>query len=26
VRHGPHHAKTEVLSLTLFDGPLTVTE
>jgi quercetin dioxygenase-like cupin family protein len=24
-RHGPHHARTEVLSLTLFDGPLTVT-
>jgi quercetin dioxygenase-like cupin family protein len=24
VQHGPHHAKTEVLSLTLFDGPLTV--
>lgn len=23
-RHGPHLAKTEVLSLTLFDGPLTV--
>jgi quercetin dioxygenase-like cupin family protein len=25
VRHGPHVAKTEVISLTLFDGPLTVT-
>src|SRR6266511_2965486 len=24
VKHGPHHARTEVLSLTLFDGPLTV--
>jgi quercetin dioxygenase-like cupin family protein len=24
VRHGPHHARTEVLSLTVFDGPLTV--
>jgi quercetin dioxygenase-like cupin family protein len=24
VKHGPHHAKTEVISLTLFDGPLTV--
>ncbi|HXG47640.1 MAG TPA: cupin domain-containing protein [Methylomirabilota bacterium] len=24
VRHGPHVARTEVLSLTLFDGPLTV--
>lgn len=23
IRHGPHHAKTEVLSLTIFDGPLT---
>jgi quercetin dioxygenase-like cupin family protein len=23
-RHGPHVAKTEVISLTLFDGPLTV--
>jgi quercetin dioxygenase-like cupin family protein len=23
--HGPHTAKTEVVSLTLFDGPLTVT-
>lgn len=23
-RHGPHVAKTEVVSLTLFDGPLTV--
>ena len=23
-RHGPHHAKTEVVSLTVFDGPLTV--
>ncbi len=22
--HGPHHARTEVLSLTIFDGPLTV--
>jgi len=25
VRHGPHHARTEVISLTIFDGPLTVT-
>ena len=24
VRHGPHVAKTEVVSLTVFDGPLTV--
>jgi quercetin dioxygenase-like cupin family protein len=23
-RHGPHLARTEVLSLTMFDGPLTV--
>lgn len=23
-RHGPHFAKTEVISLTVFDGPLTV--
>jgi quercetin dioxygenase-like cupin family protein len=23
-RHGPHFAKTEVISLTTFDGPLTV--
>jgi quercetin dioxygenase-like cupin family protein len=23
-QHGPHHARTEVLSLTHFDGPLTV--
>ena len=23
-RHGPHVAKTEVISLTMFDGPLTV--
>lgn len=23
-RHGPHLAKTEVISLTVFDGPLTV--
>lgn len=23
-RHGPHVARTEVISLTLFDGPLTV--
>ena len=22
--HGPHHARTEVVSLTVFDGPLTV--
>lgn len=22
--HGPHHARTEVVSLTIFDGPLTV--
>jgi len=26
IRHGPHHAKTEVVSLTVFDGPLTVTQ
>ena len=25
VRHGPHIAKSEVISLTIFDGPLTVT-
>jgi quercetin dioxygenase-like cupin family protein len=25
VRRGPHLAKTEVISLTIFDGPLTVT-
>lgn len=24
IQHGPHVAKTEVISLTLFDGPLTV--
>jgi quercetin dioxygenase-like cupin family protein len=24
VRHGPHHARTEVVSLTVFNGPLTV--
>jgi quercetin dioxygenase-like cupin family protein len=24
VRHGPHHARTEVVSVTIFDGPLTV--
>ena len=24
VQHGPHVAKTEVISLTIFDGPLTV--
>jgi hypothetical protein len=24
VLHGPHHARTEVLSLTRFNGPLTV--
>lgn len=24
VEHGPHKAKTEVISLTIFDGPLTV--
>jgi quercetin dioxygenase-like cupin family protein len=24
VRHGPHFARTEVISLTVFDGPLTV--
>lgn len=23
-RHGPHFAKTEVISLTMFDGPLTI--
>jgi quercetin dioxygenase-like cupin family protein len=22
-QHGPHHARTEVISLTIFDGPLT---
>ena len=22
--HGPHYAKTEVISLTIFDGPLTI--
>ena len=22
--HGPHHARTEVISLTTFDGPLTI--
>lgn len=22
--HGPHHARSEVISLTVFDGPLTV--
>lgn len=26
VKHGPHHALTEVVSLTVFDGPLTVTQ
>ena len=26
VAHGPHHAKSEVISLTVFDGPLTVTQ
>lgn len=25
-RHGPHHARTEVISLTIFDGPLTVAD
>ena len=25
-RHGPHVAKTEVISLTMFDGPLTVVQ
>lgn len=25
-RHGPHHARTEVISLTFFDGPLTVAD
>jgi quercetin dioxygenase-like cupin family protein len=25
VRHGPHVARSEVVSLTMFDGPLTVT-
>jgi len=25
-RHGPHHARTEVISLTVFDGPLTVAD
>src|SRR5689334_16480470 len=24
-KHGPHFAKTEVISLTTFDGPLTIT-
>lgn len=24
VKHGPHMARTEVVSLTIFDGPLTV--
>jgi quercetin dioxygenase-like cupin family protein len=24
IQHGPHVAKTEVISLTIFDGPLTV--
>ena len=24
IRHGPHVARTEVVSLTIFDGPLTV--
>jgi quercetin dioxygenase-like cupin family protein len=24
IKHGPHIAKTEVISLTIFDGPLTV--
>lgn len=24
IKHGPHVAKTEVTSLTIFDGPLTV--
>ena len=24
IRHGPHVARTEVISLTIFDGPLTV--
>jgi len=24
IKHGPHVAKTEVISLTIFDGPLTV--
>ena len=23
-KHGPHHAKSDVISLTMFDGPLTV--
>ena len=26
VKHGPHQARSEVLSLTAFDGPLTVTQ
>ncbi len=26
VKHNPHFAKTEVVSLTIFDGPLTVTQ
>ena len=26
VKHGPHLARTEVVSLTVFDGPLTVTQ
>lgn len=24
IQHGPHHAKSEVISFTVFDGPLTV--
>lgn len=24
IKHGPHHALSEVISLTIFDGPLTV--
>jgi hypothetical protein len=24
VRHGPHVVRSEVLSLTIFDGPLTI--
>ena len=26
VKHGPHHARSEVISLTVFDGPLTVAQ
>jgi quercetin dioxygenase-like cupin family protein len=26
IKHGPHHARTDLISLTIFDGPLTVTQ